>query len=282
MGPVQHLSLARSAGLAFAVMTLAGSFSASAQMTSNQRFEARGVVIAWAANANGDAPIVSDFVVDTGTGTSAAGSGDIDLIGTDVHTVVTGSLNPVAGGNNASPLRITNIPGGRIDIDSQPNGVLDANDTFDAFQLRAGSDTNTNRAEIFSSFYVASNTGFSIDAEAIPLGNTTPDAFNRMRLQLRVTESGNDGLAFGSAAQFPHTGNTPEAGTRSNGRRLSQLENNPVRVFQGNRRTARINGTIAQQSVRFDARYRYNSGNYDLSDGIIDAEAEVTYTIYVP
>ena len=282
MGPVRHNTLARTIGLAFVTLMLAGSFAASAQMVSNQRFEARGVVIAWAADASGNAPIVSDFVVDTGTGTSAISSGDIDQISTDVHTVVTGSLNPVAGINNASPFRVTNIPGGRIDIDSQPNGVLDAADTFDAFQLRAGSNVNTNRAEIFSSFYVASNTAFSIDAEAIPLGATTPDAFNRMRLQLRVTESGNDGLAFGSAAQFPHTGNTREAGSRSNSRRLSQLEGNPITVFQGDRRTARINGTIAEQSVRFDARYRYNSGSYDLSEGIIDAEAEVTYTIYVP
>jgi len=282
MGTVQIYTLARSTGLAFAMITLAGGLSASAQMNSNQRFEARGLVIAWAADANGSAPIVSDFVVDTGTGTSAAGSGDIDLISTDVHTVVTGSLNPVAGENNAAPLRVTNIPGGRINLDSQPNGVLDADDTFNSFQLRAGSDTNTNRAEIFSSFYVASNTGFSIDAEAVPVGATTPDAFSRIRLQLRVTESGNDGLAFGSAAQFPHTGNTPAAGTRSNARRLSSMEGNPITVFRGNRRTARINGTIAQQSVRFDARYRYSSGNIDLSDGVIDAEAEVTYTIYVP
>lgn len=272
---VKYTSLFLSATL------LTAGFGASAQMTSNQRFEARGLVIAWAADANGNAPIVSDFIIDTGIGTSAASSGDTDLINTDVHTVVTGTLSPVAGSANGAPLRITNIPGGRIDIDNQPNGILDAGDTFDAFQLRQGSNVNTNRGEIFSSFYVASNTGFSIDAQATPLGDTSATAFSRIRLQLRVTAAGNDGLAFGSAAQFPNTGDTPQAGTRANNRSLSQMVT-PVRVFQGDRRTARSVGSIAQQSVRFDARYRYNSGAYDLSDGVIDAEAEVVYTIYVP
>lgn len=273
-------SATKPVGLALAAFMLAGNLGTSAQMVTDQRFQATGIVIAWAADENGRAPIISDFIVDTGTGATAAGSGDIDLIGRDVHTVVTGSLNPV-GGANAAPLRITNVPGGRIDIDSEPNGVLDARNTFDAFQLRQGSDINTNRAEISSSFYVASNVGFSIDAQATALGSTTPDAFGRIRLQLRVTESGNDGLAFGSAAQYPNTGNTPQAGSLANNRRLSQLLT-PRRVFQGNRRTARIRGSITQQSVRFDSRYRYNSGNYDLSDGVINAEAEILYTIYVP
>ena len=271
-------------GRSIALVALAfglGGLSASAQMRANQRFEVNGLVIVWAADANGNAPIVSDFVIDTGTGGTAAGSGDIDLINTDVHTLVTGSLVPVASGNNAAPLRITNTSRGRLDLDRQPNGVLDAGDTFDAFELRGNSNLNTNSAEISTSFYVASNTGFSIDVQARPIGNTTPGDFSRIRLQLRLTESGNDGLAFGSSAQFPHTANTPEGGTRANNRRLSTLLN-PLRIFQGNRRTARIAGSIAQQSVRFDSRYRYNSGSYDLSDGIIDAEAEVVYTVYVP
>lgn len=276
------ITLARIRGLfTLGLFMQAGGFSMSAQTVVNPRFEAPGLVIVWAGDANGDAPIVSDFIVDTGTGTTGASSGDADFIDTDVHTVITGGLTPVGTGNNGSPLRITNIAGGRLNLDSQPNGVLDAGDTFDAFELRGNSDVNTNRAEIFSSFYVASNTGFSIDAQATPLGATTPGDFGRIRLQLRVTESGNDGLAFGASAQFPSTANTPAGGTRANNRRLSELLN-PIRVFQGNRRTARTPGTIAQQSVRFDARYRYNSGRYDLSDGVIDAEAEVVYTVYVP
>lgn len=275
-----YIKIARSAFLLALLMQLA-SIGVSAQMVANMRFQARGLVIVWAADSSGRAPIVSDFVIDTGNGATALGSGDRDLIDTDVHTVITGSFLPVAGSENGSPLRITNIAGGRLDLDSQPNGVLDAGDTFDAFELRGNSDVNTNRAEIFSSFYVASNTGFSIDAQATPLGATTPGAFGRMRLQLRVTESGDDGLPFGSSAQFPNTGNTPAAGTRANNRRLNELIT-PLRVFEGNRRTARIAGSIAQQSVRFDARYRYNSGAYDLSDGVIDAAAEVVYTVYVP
>lgn len=270
------------AGLAAALLAVTLRETASAQLIGNQRFQVRGLVIVWAADANGNAPIVSDFIVDTGTGNSGATSGDLDLIGTDVHTVVTGSLDPVfARDRNGAPIRLQNIPGGGINTDRQPDGVLDAADTFDAFRIRANSDLNTRRGEIFSSFYVASNTAFSIDAQATPLGTTTPDAFDRIRLKFRVTESGNDGLAFGSAAQFPHTNNTPAAGTRSNNRRLTDFVT-PRRIFQGNRRTARANGSIAQQSVRFDSRYRYNSGQYDLSDGVIDAEAEVAYTVYIP
>jgi len=264
-----------------ALLLQAGSFAASAQMTTDQNFEVLGLVIVWGANADGEAPIVSDFVLDTGNGTTAAASGDIDLIDTDVHTVITGTLDPFAGENNGAPIRIRNVPGGAFDIDSQPDGVLDAEDTFDAFQLRNGTDLNTRRGEIFSSFYVASNTGFFIDAQATPLGATTPEAFERIRLRFRVTQSDTEGFPFGSAAQFPHTADTPAGGTRSGNRRLTDFIT-PFNIFRGNRRTARVPGTITQQSVRFDSRYRYNSGAYDLSQGVIDAEAEVVYTVYIP
>ena len=64
-------------------------------------------------------------------------------------------------------------------------------------------------------------------------------------------------------------------------RRLSTLTGGRD-IFRGNRRTAATAGTIADQSVRFDLDYRWNTGNIDLSDGTFDVEAEVIYTLYIP
>lgn len=263
---------------------LAGSV-ARAGVVDNPSLRAMGIVIIWGADAAGSAgaaPVVSDFVIDTGTGNTATSSGDLDLIAGDVHTVVTGTLTPVAAagtGANGSPLRLR-IPGPDIITDSENDGVLDARDTFDAFTINNNADVDTFRAEIWSSFYVASNTAFSIDAQAAPTGPTTPAEFNNIRLRVRVTPNGNDGLAFGSAAQFPHSTGATGGGVPNN-RRLSNYET-PARVFRGNQATALTRGSIADQSVRFDLRYRFNTGTYDLSEGVIDAAAEVTYTVYVP
>ena len=49
-----------------------------------------------------------------------------------------------------------------------------------------------------------------------------------------------------------------------------------------NRRTAASPGSIADQSVRFDLDYRWNTGNIDLSDGTFDVAADVVYTVYIP
>ena len=273
------------AGLALACASVLG-ITAHAQTENNPRLRQPGVLIIWGADgfgASANAPIVSDFVINSGTGATAATSGDADLIAGDVHTVVTGTLNPTensAVANNGVPFRVQNIPGGGFTTDFDGDGVLTAADGFGAFQLRAGSDINTRRAELQTSFYVASNVPFSIDATATPLGTTEADDFSRMRVRMRVTQSGDDGLAFGSAAQFPHTGGAA-GGIRANFRRLSTMTT-PFNVFAGNRRTARVRGTIAQQSVRFDLTYRYNSGDIDLSDGVVDAAAEVVYTAYIP
>ena len=59
----------------------------------------------------------------------------------------------------------------------------------------------------------------------------------------------------------------------------------PRNVFTGNQRTAAQPGTIADQSVRFDAEYSIAAANlagYDLSLGTFDFQVEVVYTVYVP
>lgn len=265
---------------------LASGLPASFAMRDTPNFQVSGIVFVWGADdfgTSGSAPIVSDFILDSGNGTSAATSGDADLIAGDVHTVVTGALTPTEDAtvsNNGVPFRVQRIPGGGFTTDPNGDGILDASDGFGAFTIRGNSDINTRRGELNTSFYVASNVAFSIDGQATPVGATTANAFNRMRVRLRVTENGNDGIAFGSAAQFPHSAGSA-GGSLANNRRLSSMAT-PRTVFQGNRRTAATRGGIAAQSVRFDLRYRYNSGNIDLSDGVIDASAEVVYTVYVP
>lgn len=274
------------AGLLTAAATVSGAL-VGAEVVDRQSFSVMGLVVVWGADQadpSANVPIVSDFVIDSGAGNTAATSGDLDLISGDVHTVVTGSLVPVSfdvADQQGSPLIIQRPLGqGNFLTDTNGDGVMDANDGFGAFTLRGNTDVNTRRMEIFSSFYVASNVAFSIDGQATALNGTTPDQMDRMRLRLRVTESGNDGIPFGSAAQFPHTLGAA-GGSQANNRRLSTMTT-ARRVFRGNRRTAAVPGTLAEQSVRFDARYQYRSGNVDLSDGAFEAEAEIVYTVYVP
>ncbi|MEM7458247.1 MAG: hypothetical protein AAF331_02180 [Pseudomonadota bacterium] len=240
-------------------------------------FNVDGVAIVWAADSTGNTPIVSDFIIG-GTGSST------DLINTDVHTVVTGTLDALdesfADGTGAT-LRIQNSPGGGNQTTRQGDRFTSSADVLNPFQIGNNTDIRTIRSDILSSFYVASNSAFNIDVIASALGD--PADLNLIRLRMRMSQSGNDdGLPFGGAAQFPHTGNTNQSGVQWGGyRRLSVLTGGSD-IFRGNRRTAAGPGTITDQSVRFDLDYRWNTGNIDLSDGTFDVEAEVIYTIYIP
>lgn len=269
---------------------LAGSLMAAPALASpvdKVRVRVLGVVVVWGADAadpGAGVPVVSDFVVNTGTGNTAATSTDADLIAGDVHTVVTGSLIPVSNSWNDSqgaPIILQNLQGSpNFLTDTNADGVTSDEDSFSAFRIRAASDTNIRRMEIWSSFYVASNVNFNIDGQATPSPGTTPADLQRVRVTLSTTLNGDDGLAFGGAAQYPHTAG-PSGGSQANNRQLSTMIV-PRRVFVGNRRTAASRGTLAGQSVRFDLRYRYNFGNTDLSEGVLDVGATVVYTIYVP
>ena len=54
-------------------------------------------------------------------------------------------------------------------------------------------------------------------------------------------------------------------------------------IFVGTQRTAETPGSIADQSVRFDATYTLGgSAGYDLSQGAGEVEADVVYTVFVP
>lgn len=264
-----------SAVLAGAAVCL--SQTAAGSVIDRPHFNVDGVAIVWAADSTGTTPIVSDFIIDRG-------GADTDLIDGDVHTVITGSL---VAADTAFPdgagatLRIQNSPGGGNQDTRQGDRFTSASDVLNPFRLRAATDVRTIRSDVLTSFYVATNKAFNIDVVAAPVSD--PADLNLIRVRMRMTQSGNDdGLAFGSAAQIPHSGNTNRSGVQWNGyRRLSTLTAGRD-IFRGNRRTAATPGTIADQSVRFDLDYRWNTGNIDLSDGTFDVEADVIYTVYIP
>lgn len=250
---------------------------AMTDMVDRPHFKVDGVAIVWAADSSGTTPIASDFIVE--------GSGaNVDLIGTDVHTVVTGSLDALDGSfpdGAGATLRIENIPGSGNQTTRQGDRFTSSSDVLNPFRLDATTDVRTIRSDILSSFYVATNKAFNIDVVASAVGD--PADLALIRLRMRMTESGtDDGFSFGSAAQFPHSGNANDSGMQWGGYRRLSLLTGGADIFRGDRRTAETPGSIADQSVRFDLDYRWNTGNIDLSDGTFDVEAEVIYTVYIP
>lgn len=265
--------------LAGSALALLAGAPAHASIIDNPNFKVLGLVIVWGSDGvNAGNPVVSDFVIDTTAGSGA----DADLIAADVHTVVTGTLTPtpdsIAG---ASPFElIDSTLGASFSTDTDSSGVLDASDTFSAFGIDGTTDLGVEGAELESSFYVASNTAFSINAIATATTATNFD-LSDIGYELSVTEAGNDGLAFGANAQFPHSGGAT-GGVLNTVSTLDDMDSSTV-IFAGNQRTAQAPGSIASQSVRFDAVYTLGGVNgYDLSMGVGEIEADVTYTVFVP
>ena len=252
---------------------------AQASVVDNPQFRVLGLVIVWGSDGSvapdgtlSSAPVVSDFIIN-----DAVGNGDTDLIAGEVHAVVTGTLSAAPSGASDATFEIAGAEG--------VTGVLDASAAnFSPFTLNAGTDVQVGSDLVHeSSFYVASNTLFNIEAEAVEV---TPanDGFelSDIGFDLSVTVTGtDDGFAFGGNAQDPHSQGT---GTQTNIQTLADLETLSD-VYRGDQRTAETAGSIVDQSVRFDAEYTLagQSGTgYDLSDGAGEIEARVTYTVYVP
>ena len=256
-----------------------------ASVTDSPAFNVIGAVIVWSADNGGSAPVAVDFITNTGTGATAAASGDTDLIAGDSHTVVTGSLVSTFDGVNSAgtmPFRIEDPINGNFITDSNGDGITNASDSFSAFDLTGSTNAAVDGTTSRSSFYVASNTPFSIDAQSQFSPGTSFIFLFITTLDMAVTLSGDDGLSFGSAAQYPHSAgpNGGLTGTRT----LWSLFGG-ANVFTGNQRTAASRGSIADQSVRFDLAYSIGAGSltgYDLSLGTFDFEVDVTYTVYIP
>lgn len=267
----------------FSGLVIAGAFalSAHADVSDRPAFQINGLVIVWSADTTGNAPIASDFIIN-----DSNGRGDSDLIAGDAHTVVTGSLVSTADQPNAAggiPFVLTNTSNGTFSTDTDGNGLVDGADGFSAFGLNPGSDAQVEAVKTYTSFYVASNTAFAIDADVDFTGFGLPlTLLNVTGVEMSVTQNGDDGLAFGSAAQLPHTGG-PAAGMTGYNRLRDLLAGG--NIFTGNQRTAATPGTIAEQSVRFDLVYSIGTNalrGYDLSLGTFDFEVDVTYTVFIP
>jgi len=247
-----------------------------------------GLVVVWAATADGSVPIISDFILDTETGAGV----DRDLIGADVHSVVTGTLLPAFDSSSLDEVqsRVFNVrssPNGNGTIDSNNNGVTDSGDSFNAFELNGATRLGLRDSVTRSSFYVASNTPFNIDAQSLRVVGRNDSVMQKIFWDMSVTQTGNTEIAFGANSQLPHTGG-PAGGVAT----VSNLYNmrSPTTVFTGDQRTAASPGSLADQSVRFDVVYTLGSwqgyslhtGHTNLAEGIYEVEAEVTYTIWVP
>ena len=281
------------------VCLLAASLSAPAlsAVLDKPFFRAASVVIVFGASDfeenGGTAPVVYDFhLLDNSTSGQAAP----DLIAADGRTINynSGRYNPIQSGVSSGWEYQINDPtfGGAFNS-SAPNQTLDANDSYTAFGLDNTTDVDLlgggGRA---SRFYVASNVPFDIFGQAsnlVTTGDFSVLDYTNIRYRLRYQVSGGGGAnRWGQSAQDPApSGNGVVYGQNGSLFTLDGLVAAPVKVFQGERRTARIAGSIMNQAVSFQSRYNLrgstiNGNNYDFSQGTGSIGADITYTVYTP
>lgn len=258
------------AGATLAVSTAALAAPASASIIDRPHFKVLGVVIVWAANdTDGSTPIATDFVI--------GDASDTDLIAADGRTVVTGSLTatPDAAAVASAGFAALDLNGTEI---GDGDGDLDLDDTFAAFDVTTA--TIGGAALTYnSSFYVASNTAFGINAEVQSSTVTGDFALADVGYALSSTQTGTDGaLTFGGNAN-----DVGATGAFSAPADLGAFAPGANQVFESTQRTAASVGNIVSQSVRFDAEYTLGAGaGYDLSQGAGSVEAQLAYTVYVP
>lgn len=251
----------KKAALATAITASLGAGSvANASVIDNPVFELLGAVVVWGGSDDGSTWQVNDFIIGDGsTGT--------DLIPTDVNPVVTGELTLFAPTGEL-------ISTSGIDLqDTSGDGIIDTLATIPG--INEGGLVHSASATQSSSFYVASNTAFSISASIIS-GDT--DSLNNISRTMTVTEDGNADVSqtFGSAAQLPAT--DINAAISGNGP-LSNILSSGL-VFTGDRPTATAPGSIAAQSVQFTNTY--SLVNQEFSAGPQTYEAVVSYTVAIP
>ena len=275
----------RSISLAAIAICLA--MPATADVVATQNFTVENLIIVWSADETGNAPVVTDFII------GQAGAADTDFIATDAFTVVTGTLDSTNNniGVGGFPLDFTGSPTGDFNTDANGNGNLDAGDALSPFQL--DTDFTVDASTPRTSFYVASNTAFSISAEVTnvdvdPVFTGFSNAFlGLVDVNMEVAPVGSTrtdaGFNYGSAAQPPHSGG--ETAGFSTPVDLLDLVNTPTTLFTGNQRTAATQGSIADHSVRFDISYPLVGASvtgYDLSLGVLNFGVTVEYTVFVP
>jgi len=277
------------AGGALAVLATAGSV-ANAKVVDKPKFKVGGLVLVWGGtSADADATVVSDFYLLTGSSSTDLIGGSANDVNGGAETVVTGTFDVIATNGTTNPAadgEVTEGSGGEA-------GVLDATDTLNAFAI----DNNTDLANVAGvakgKFFVASNTGFQIKALATldAVASTPGMTLANVKYDLAMdASSGTTGAVnWGGNSQDPClTSVLPACGVQASVERLSDMSTEAT-VFTGPLKTAATRGSIADQSIRFDTTYEFDSDGvagtddgYDLSDGTFNLEAEVVYTVYAP
>jgi len=280
-------------------LLIAGCISAPALSAIVDRpyFRASSVVIVFGASDfqenGGVAPVVYDFHVLDG---STSGQAAPDLISDDGRSINynTQRYNPIqSGASSGWEYQINNPTFGGAFQSSAPHQTLDENDAYTAFGLGNNTDVDLlgggGRA---SRFFVASNVPFDIFGQAsnlIATGDFSTMDYSNIRYRLRYQVAGGGGAnRWGRRAQDPApSGNGVTYGGTGPVVTLDGLVAAPTKVFQGERRTARVPGSIMDHAVSFQSRYNLrgstiNGNNYDFSQGIGSIGADVTYTIYTP
>jgi hypothetical protein len=280
-------------------LLLTGCISATALAAVVDRpfFRAGAVVIVFGASDfvedGGVAPVVYDFHMLDGATSGAAAP---DLIADDGRSINfnSGAYNPISSGEASGwEYQINNATSGGAFISAGPHQTLDENDAYTAFGIDDDTDIDLlgggNRA---SRFYVASNVPFDIFGEAINLtatGDFSTMDYSNIRYRLRYSVSGGSGVnRWGQEAQDPApSGNGIIYGQNGTLFTLDGLSAGPIKVFQGERRTARGRGSIMDHAVSFQSRYNLRGStitgnNYDFSQGTGSLGADVIYTVYTP
>ncbi|WP_409433797.1 hypothetical protein ACJ3XI_04635 [Litorimonas sp. RW-G-Af-16] len=233
-----------------------------------------------------EAPIVNDFVLLEGVASGSAGN---DIIAQD-GVAVNFPFDPISNGDSGGwPFQVTGQPFGGAYNNDPSFQMLDANDSYTAFGVDDDTDIDLLGNQVrFAWFFVASNAAFDIYASASNLsasGDFMGLGYQNITYQfLEITPAS---PSIGQRAQSPSVGGGGVVLGNSNGDTLNDLSSGPVKVFDGGRRTARLNGSIAQQAAGFASVYRLrgapiNGNNYDFSMGVGKLSADVTYTVYAP
>ena len=274
-----------------ALLTSLVGISANAGAVDRPFLRAGSVVVVMGGNDFSENGGTAPYAVDFNLLSSVSGTAANDIIGADgvAMNYNTGQWNASSNGTDSGyEFDIINPVSGGAFISAGPHQTLDANDAYTEFGL---DDTTTidlvtgNRA---SRFLVTSNAPFDIYAQASDLvatGDFSAYDYSNIRYTLRVSVTGGSGIwRHGVNAQNPSTGG---GGIVNGVRRLSDMSTGPTKVFDGGRRTARRRGTLLEQAVGFQSRYRLRGAgaavnNYDLSMGAGALGATVTYTVYTP
>jgi len=263
---VRHYMRKGSFGLLLASCLSAPAMSA---VVDKPFFRASAIVIVFGASDfeedGGVAPVVYDFhVLDRATSGQAAP----DLIADDGRSINYNSAryNPIQSGESSGwEYQINNQTFGGVFNSSGPHQTLDENDSYSAFGL----DNTTD-----------------IDLLGNDFGSMT---YANIRYRLRYQVSGGGGVnRWGRSAQDPAPGgNGVIYGSNIGLFTLLGLSAVPIKVFQGEQRTAQSSGSIMDHAVSFQSRYNLigstiTGNNYDFSQGVGSLGADVTYTVYTP